>query len=164
MAPWNPLVLEGSVLVRNIAHNGIKDVSIRFTLDDWKTTSEIPCHYGVSLPSVPPWFGMPSAVADFGERPTDSAEKWDEVVQTSAHRGFLHEVREWKRCRACGIFNAHRFEDEVQPPSLALRHSKRGSLHRAAFVSPSCPLWDGGLRCPTMYPSIDFSKKTHFGI
>ena len=44
----------GSVLVRNVAYN--KTVAIRFTLDDWQTTSEVTAHYVSSLPSLPPPF------------------------------------------------------------------------------------------------------------
>ncbi|KAH7096817.1 putative phosphatase regulatory subunit-domain-containing protein [Auriculariales sp. MPI-PUGE-AT-0066] len=49
-----PYTLVGSVLVRNVAFH--KSVAIRFTMDDWQTTSEVTAHYVSSLPSLPPPF------------------------------------------------------------------------------------------------------------
>ncbi|EJD37271.1 hypothetical protein AURDEDRAFT_116833 [Auricularia subglabra TFB-10046 SS5] len=49
-----PYTLCGSVLVRNVAF--AKAVAVRFTLDDWQTTSEVAAHYVTSLPALPPPF------------------------------------------------------------------------------------------------------------
>ncbi|KZW00538.1 hypothetical protein EXIGLDRAFT_761622 [Exidia glandulosa HHB12029] len=49
-----PLTLCGSVLVRNVAFS--KFVVIRFSLDNWVTTSEVTATYVTSLSSIPPPF------------------------------------------------------------------------------------------------------------
>lgn len=46
-----PLELSGTVLVRNIAFG--KDVCVRYSLDDWHTTSEVKAAYRGSLPFLP---------------------------------------------------------------------------------------------------------------
>ncbi|KAG8902216.1 Protein phosphatase 1 regulatory subunit 3D [Tulasnella sp. 403] len=53
-----PPTLRGSVLVRNVAFQ--KRVAVRFTMDDWQTTSEVACGYTSSLPSLPPPFSSSS--------------------------------------------------------------------------------------------------------
>jgi hypothetical protein len=57
-----PAALYGSVLVRNIAFE--KQVAIRFTLDDWQTTSEVLCKHVNSLAHLPPPFPRSMTVGD----------------------------------------------------------------------------------------------------
>ncbi|EPQ60100.1 hypothetical protein GLOTRDRAFT_134851 [Gloeophyllum trabeum ATCC 11539] len=57
-----PYTLRGSVLVRNLSFE--KAVAVRFTLDDWQTTSEVTCKHVVSLPSIPPPFPRTRTVGD----------------------------------------------------------------------------------------------------
>ena len=57
-----PAALYGSVLVRNIAFE--KQVALRFTLDDWQTTSEVLCKHVNSLAQLPPPFPRSRTVGD----------------------------------------------------------------------------------------------------
>ena len=75
-----PAALYGSVLVRNIAFE--KQVALRFTLDDWETTSEVTCKHVNSLTQLPPPFPRSRTVGDAigllanGESPSHEL-KWD---------------------------------------------------------------------------------------
>jgi len=57
-----PAALYGSVLVRNISFE--KQVALRFTLDDWETTSEVLCKHASSLSQLPPPFPRSRTVGD----------------------------------------------------------------------------------------------------
>ena len=57
-----PAALYGSILVRNVAFE--KQVALRFTLDDWQTTSEVLCKHVNSLVHLPPPFPRSRTVGD----------------------------------------------------------------------------------------------------
>lgn len=70
----------GTVLVRNIAYE--KQVAVRFTLDDWQTTSEVSGHHHVSLPRLPDDFlRSVSAAWTIGDLAA-STSSWDRFTFT----------------------------------------------------------------------------------
>ncbi|KIP02125.1 carbohydrate-binding module family 21 protein, partial [Phlebiopsis gigantea 11061_1 CR5-6] len=76
-----PPTLRGTVLVRNIHFE--KSVVVRFTLDDWQTTSEVACRHVVSLPGLPPPFPRPArptlgdVAGQLAEGAEDPSLQWD---------------------------------------------------------------------------------------
>ncbi|KAF9819003.1 hypothetical protein IEO21_02417 [Rhodonia placenta] len=96
-----PPALRGTVLVRNIAFE--KRVAVRFTLDDWQTTSEVTCRHVVSLPSLPPPFPHPRTVGDLagsiasGDRAVNEDEgklSWDRFSFTIRLEDYEHKLAE----------------------------------------------------------------------
>jgi hypothetical protein len=74
-----PAALYGSVLVCNIAFE--KQVAIRFTLDDWQTTSEVPRKHVNSLTHLPPFprsMTVGDAIGQLANGESGSQDlKWD---------------------------------------------------------------------------------------
>ncbi|KAI0640169.1 hypothetical protein C8Q77DRAFT_1045344 [Trametes polyzona] len=75
-----PPTLRGTVLVRNLAFE--KVVAVRFTLDEWQTTSEVLCKHVVSLPGLPPPFPRARTMGDVAGT-IASGQTADEEKETS---------------------------------------------------------------------------------
>lgn len=98
-----PPTLRGSILVKNVAFE--KSVALRFTLDNWQTTSEVVCKYVCSLPSLPSPFppdraspGVPTLTWDrfsFLVRLEDVERKLAERTIFFAARYQASGVGEW---------------------------------------------------------------------
>ncbi|TFK56451.1 hypothetical protein OE88DRAFT_18160 [Heliocybe sulcata] len=94
-----PYTLRGSVLVRNLSFQ--KQVAVRFTLDDWQTTSEVTCKHVVSLPSLPPPFPRARTVGDavglIASHSTDDdsgAPQWDRFSFVVRLEDYEHRLNE----------------------------------------------------------------------
>lgn len=74
------LFLHGSILLRNISYE--KQVSVRFTLDGWDTTSEVTAKYHSSLTS-PPTFLLPRTFGDLISTSMDSFDRFSFSVRLS---------------------------------------------------------------------------------
>ncbi|KAI0803244.1 putative phosphatase regulatory subunit-domain-containing protein [Irpex lacteus] len=70
-----PPTLRGTVLVRNIAFE--KNVAVRFTLDDWQTTSEVTCKHVVSLPVSRTVGDVAASLAQGVETKEEDKPAWD---------------------------------------------------------------------------------------
>ncbi|KAK0466002.1 putative phosphatase regulatory subunit-domain-containing protein [Desarmillaria tabescens] len=79
--PPSTLALKGTLLVRNISYE--KLVYVRFTLDDWQTTSEVAARYQTSLPSLPVLFKKNLTVGDVAAGvATGGQGAWDRFEYT----------------------------------------------------------------------------------
>ncbi|KDQ18803.1 carbohydrate-binding module family 21 protein [Botryobasidium botryosum FD-172 SS1] len=77
----DPPTLHGSVIVRNVAFS--KNVAVRFSLDQWTTTSVVNCNYATSLQGLPPPFSY-----------HNSSEEWDRfsfTIRLGYHEDILVE-------------------------------------------------------------------------
>ncbi|KAH9950970.1 hypothetical protein B0H21DRAFT_859540 [Amylocystis lapponica] len=100
----HPPALRGTVVVRNVAFE--KRVVVRFTLDDWQTTSEVACHHVVSLPSLPPPFPQPrTTIGDLAasiaagvpppaNSPGNDTRTWDRFSFTIRLEDYEHKLAE----------------------------------------------------------------------
>ncbi|KAK2462453.1 hypothetical protein APHAL10511_005423 [Amanita phalloides] len=92
-----PPAVTGSILVRNVAYE--KSVVVRFTLDDWQTTSEVSAHHAASLTGLPDTFVR--AVAPVGFTLGDLAAKspgWDRfafTIKLEDHASNLDQKTMW---------------------------------------------------------------------
>ena len=85
--------LYGSVLVRNIAFE--KQVALRFTFDDWQTTSEVLCKHVNSLVQLPPPFLRTRTVGDAIGEGGSQELKWDRfgfVIRLDLYERRLTEL------------------------------------------------------------------------
>ena len=86
-----PPMLRGSILVRNLSYS--KDVAVRFTLDDWQTTSEVACKHVASLPSLPPPFNTPSTHGDHAASSL-TVNTWDRFTYIIRLEDFERKLAE----------------------------------------------------------------------
>lgn len=61
--------------MRNLSFE--KTVAVRFTLDDWQTTSEVLCGHNASLPGLPPPFPKPKTMGDVAVLKEKGSAEWD---------------------------------------------------------------------------------------
>jgi Carbohydrate/starch-binding module (family 21) len=101
LAPTSPH-LTGTILVRNVAYE--KHVAVRFTLDDWQTTSEVRARHVVSVP-VLPWqktqdrtLGDAVGLLANGRNAASTPSTWDRFsfnIRLEDHAYKLHERVLW---------------------------------------------------------------------
>ncbi|THH05748.1 hypothetical protein EW145_g4576 [Phellinidium pouzarii] len=88
-----PPMLHGSILVRNVAFT--KEIAIRFTCDNWNTTSEVWGKHVASLPSLPPPFPTPTMLGDLASATATSWDRFSFVIQLEDFERKLHEKTMW---------------------------------------------------------------------
>ncbi|PCH34353.1 hypothetical protein WOLCODRAFT_87441 [Wolfiporia cocos MD-104 SS10] len=89
----SPPSLRGTVLARNVAFE--KHVAVRFTLDDWQTTSEVTARYVVSLPSLPPPFPQPTrTLGDVVAFAEEGKSGWDRFSFTIRLEDYEYKLVE----------------------------------------------------------------------
>ncbi|KAH9897637.1 hypothetical protein C8Q73DRAFT_641564 [Cubamyces lactineus] len=87
-----PPTLRGTVLVRNLSFE--KTVAVRFTLDEWQTTSEVLCKHVVSLPGLPPPFPRARTMGDVaGNIATGQAVEEEKETSGPAWDRFSFTIR-----------------------------------------------------------------------
>jgi hypothetical protein len=101
LAPSTPH-LTGTILVRNVAYE--KHVAVRFTLDDWQTTSEVRARHVASVP-VLPWektrtrtLGDAVGIIANASNATSAPLTWDRFsfnIRLEDHAYKLHERVLW---------------------------------------------------------------------
>ncbi|KDR86069.1 hypothetical protein GALMADRAFT_401101 [Galerina marginata CBS 339.88] len=132
--PKTPLTLTGTLLVRNVTYQ--KTVAVRFTLDEWHTTSEVLAKHERSLASLPSSFTAredrrvcsPYALdnttafrAGEGEVPAWDRFRFEVSLEDYASSGTLAG-----RCRSGGII----MEDGIIGLGLGRLRGRRGSWVR----------------------------------
>ena len=86
LPPSHPSCLRGSVLVQNVSFT--KQVYVRFTLDDWQTTSEVGAKYSASVPNP---------VADLAPTATHHHVRSLSEPPLSRTSSPVPEVKQWDR-------------------------------------------------------------------
>ena len=101
LAPSAPHLI-GTILVRNVAYE--KSVAVRFTLDDWQTTSEVRARYVSSLLALP-WettqgrtlgdaVGIIASASHAGSLPS-TWDRFSFTIRLEDHAYKLHERMLW---------------------------------------------------------------------
>ncbi|KAH9830422.1 putative phosphatase regulatory subunit [Rhodofomes roseus] len=85
-----PLALRGTVLVRNLHFE--KRVAVRFTLDNWQTTSEVLCRHILNLASLPSLATQKSCTVDLTAENMDGQTKAGEGKGSWDRFGFTIQL------------------------------------------------------------------------
>jgi hypothetical protein len=167
-----PAALYGSILVRNVAFE--KQVALRFTLDDWQTTSEVVCKHVNSLSRLPPPFPRSRTVGDAIGRlanadPGFQDLKWDRFsfvlhLELYEQRLIEHNIVFVARYTAPGAGEWWDNNDGQnyrvsfkRPPSAAPSQNKSftaPSTMRPTPVTPSVSVEAGILPSPQITPVL----------